>query len=152
MIRIRDESLVKQWVYRNPEDGFVISHFGDVNATRNKAKIYRRANNYPVGADWNAQFERILCENLPVACEDFTPPTAAEQAASLARALYGWAKQGFPTRSNEEVERILAICRDCSEYGGETGPLKIICRLCHCSRRKVYLKSEQCPMKPPKWT
>lgn len=146
MKKVKDNSSVPRngWTYVDPDDGQVIKspYF---NVLMGRAKDYRRANNFPVGAQFNEQFEQILCEHNPDACIDFVPPTEMDRASNFVKALAKWAKAGFPVRSKEESEAVLAICRDCNFYDGENGILKVVCKLCRCSRKKVAFRTEKCP-------
>lgn len=132
--------------YKNAEDGFVLEH-PNVGELENRAIKYRRTNDYPVGVNWSEDFEANVCENTPPpTCIEAGPPNLAIRAANLAIALGRWASQGFPTRTTEEVEGIMLICKACEHYGGERGLLKIACRKCGCSRKKQSLRSEHCPI------
>lgn len=154
MKKVRDNSAVPpggSFNYRDPETGFELrSHAFHV--LRSKAKSYRQLNNLPIGLGWDDQFEEIVCEHTPRACMDFEPPTLAQKAQSLSRAFVQWAKAGFKVRSEEEAQRILTICRSCDQYGGESGLLKVVCKLCGCSRKKIYMAGQTCPKNPPLWS
>lgn len=146
MLKIRDTSAVKQWTWVDPETGHIISHFGDYNGVSNAVKIFLRANDRPIGSNWNEQLTAILCQHLPNACVSDQPPSLVEQAASVSRALFRWARQGFPTRSTEEVTAVTEICQACEHYGGETGIFKVICKKCGCHRKKTAIATEHCPI------
>lgn len=146
MLKIRDTSSVpsRPWRYTCPEDN---QSFSDVYFLKllNKAKAYRRANNFPVGSAFNEEFEANLCANTPDLCFDFVPPSMIAKAGKLAVALSRWAKSGFKVRSEAECEAILQQCRQCNHYAGENGVLRVACRLCGCSRKKVAMRTEVCP-------
>lgn len=146
MKKIRDTAALppKPWIFKNPEDGQILRNVY-YSQLMNAAKAYRRANNFPIGSEWVAQFEANLCENRPEFCFEFVPPSLIAKAGSLAVALGRWAKSGFKVRSAEECEAILNQCRACNHYAGETGILKVACRLCGCSRKKVAMRTESCP-------
>lgn len=146
MLKIRDSSSLnpKPWKFVNWEDGQVLSHTY-YSQLLNQVKAYRRANHYPIGSNFQEQFEANLCENRPEFCFEFTPPSLLTKAATFTVALGRWAKSGFKVRSEEECEAILNICRQCNHYGGETGVLRVACRLCGCSRKKVAMRTEACP-------
>lgn len=147
MKKVRDTNLVPKggWKWVNPEDGAtLISPY--FNVLKGRAKDFRRANNYPIGLKFDDEFEAILCANNPEACIDFEEPSLLTRAQSLAKAVTRWAGSGFKTRTVEEAEAALNICRECNFYDGESGLLKIVCKKCKCSRKKVYMKSESCPI------
>ena len=152
MKRLRDNALVYYSYTYEHEDGFKQSHHY-LHLLLPAVKEYRRANNLPIGTNFNDEFEENLCRHNPRedVCIDFTPPTLAEKASQLASALVRWARTGFKVRDEATVESIRAICRECEFYGGERGLLKIFCKKCGCSGKKQYLISEHCPLYPPKW-
>ena len=65
-------------------------------------------------------------------------------------AVWEWAKAGFPRRTDEEVDRFLAICREpCDRYDEEKGR----CKTCGCNVNrkrvalvnKIRMATEHCP-------
>lgn len=148
MKRIRDTSSPppgRAWTYIDPETGYRIQH-AVYKVVLNEAKKYRQANNLPIGLLFNEQFDQILCENAPLACLEYEPPSMGQKAVAVGKAFARWAAAGFKTRAPEETERILAICQSCPEYGGETGFLKVICKRCGCSKQKIAFSTEHCPL------
>lgn len=154
MKKIRDEAAPPpggEYIYVNIEDGVEIRH-SQVEVCQRRAKEYRLLNNYPIGSNWQQDFIDNVCSHgRPFTCIDSEPPSVTTRLAAFATAIARWAKQGLPTRTPEEVDGILSTCRACTEYGGETGVLKIICGKCGCSRVKVAMSTEHCPLNPPKW-
>ena len=152
MNKIRDKSAVppKPWKYIDPDDS---QFFQSVYYKQlyEMAKTYRRANNYPIGTNFQEQFDAILCQHSAELCFDYIEPSLASKVGKLAVALSNWAKSGFRVRSAEEADAILNICRACPHYAGETGILRVACRVCGCSRKKAYLATEHCPDTPPRW-
>ena len=69
-------------------------------------------------------------------------------------AVARWTAAGFPTRSDEEVERIYALCAECP-WKHEDG----YCRRCgcwlnksqHAMANKIRMATEHCPLPTPKW-
>lgn len=114
---------------------------------------YRKANNYPVGLQFNEEFEHNICENTgrPDLCYEYVEPSLLQKASAFSRAVVQWAKSGFPVRSEEEVEKVKELCRACPEYAGERGYFKIFCKKCGCSSKKQWLATEHCPLPTPKW-
>jgi hypothetical protein len=153
MKKIRDTSSPppgRAWTYTDPDSGYVLTH-AVYKVLFNEAKKYRQLNHFPVGLLFQEQFDQILCAHAPGACFEFTPPSLMDKAASLAKAMSNWAKAGFKLRSQEAASRCLDLCRACDHYGGENGVMRVVCKICGCSKKKVAFASEHCPLKPPKW-
>ena len=76
------------------------------------------------------------------------PPSIIERAKHYAVASARWSAAGCPSRSDEEVEAILAICMTCKNYNGAG------CNLCGCrvNRKraallnKARMATERCPV------
>ena len=73
-----------------------------------------------------------------------------EQMAHFAQSMAKWAKAGFHVVTKEQADERLAICGACElwEENGNAGFGK--CRACGCSRGKMWLAHEQCPI--GKWS
>lgn len=153
--RLKNRTLVPppgMFIYINPEDGWRIESHA-FNVLESKAKEYRRINNYPIGSQWSEDFEDNVCKNHPEGtCFKYEPLTLEQKAKSATLALFNWAKRGFKVRTEEEINQIKAICETCSYYNGQRGLFKVACGKCGCSSKKYYLKSEHCPLSPPRWT
>lgn len=84
-------------------------------------------------------------------------PGKVRQVASYGKSVAKWELAGRPTRSQEEIERALAICKSCPLYRGNDGRPR--CGLCGCSinslrnglKNKIAMATEHCPLDPPKW-
>jgi hypothetical protein len=80
-----------------------------------------------------------------------SPPSLAQVAANFTGALLGWAAAGFPVVSRETLDARVAACRSCPNWTptgwGGWGQ----CRLCGCAKAKLWLATEKCPAKPPRW-
>lgn len=89
-------------------------------------------------------------------CFETGEPGTATQTWHYASAVWKWKAAGSPSRSQPEIDRILAICQDCPEFIDDARPR---CRLCGCSINaapnglvnKIAMATESCPAKPPKW-
>ena len=77
-----------------------------------------------------------------------------QQASSYAIALAKWIAAGRPTRSQEQIDAILAThCGPCEHFKNEA------CNQCGCKvnkhhaawRNKLAMGTEACPLDPPKW-
>lgn len=86
---------------------------------------------------------------------------SAELLGRVAQAFMGWARTGFKSADGATIERRLAACRSCDQYGppptgalyrlaavlGERGQ---VCAKCGCFvDRKVRLPDEACPLRHP---
>lgn len=139
------------WTYVNPENGFVIKH-PYLDECKRLAKEHRIANNFPIGLEFDDQFEDNVCQNAAAGtCADYTPPTLAEKLASVTKALFNAARRGLKTVTEAELLRRRSICQDCGFYGGSTKPLKVTCKKCGCSGLKLHLQTSVCPLTPPRW-
>lgn len=78
-------------------------------------------------------------------------PGIARKAYTATAAYIAWAASGFPKRTKEEVEQILAICAGCEFVGKGCGG-KPKCTKCGCGlRTKAGMATEHCPLEEPKW-
>jgi hypothetical protein len=85
-------------------------------------------------------------------------PSLARQAWSYAVAVSRWTAAGRPTRTDEEVAAILAICQGCPNFepGGDTPGRCLLCG-CGCSAQasaltnKLRMETEHCPDEPARW-
>lgn len=153
--KVRDNSSVPpggMWVYVHPETGIIIQH-PYFNVCKGRVKAFLRANNYPVGSNFDEDFEENICSHAAAGvCDDFVPPTLMEKMGTLAQALYRAAISGRAKIVDaEEVQRRRSICEACNYYGGSRSLLKIACQRCGCSGLALYLEVKHCPLSPPKW-
>jgi hypothetical protein len=73
------------------------------------------------------------------------PPGVLQKAANLAKAIVTHAVAGFPERSDEDTEAVLAICRTC-EFN-PTGAEHPSCSKCGCNMNiKARWKDQKCPV------
>jgi len=95
----------------------------------------------------------------------FLPPEAevgsAELLGRVAQAFMGWARTGFKSADAATIERRLAACRSCDQYGpppagalyrlaAVLGERSMVCAKCGCfADRKVRLPHEACPLRHP---
>lgn len=140
------------YVYIDPDSKQVFKH-PHFNQLEIFAKKHRRANDFPIGANWSEQFEENVCRNSPAAdCGESEPlPPLVVRASKLAKALTKWAVEGFKVTSEEEYNQRIAICEQCEYFTGSKNILSVSCRKCGCSGLKPWLKSggKSCPLN--KW-
>lgn len=149
MNRIRNETLVPQggsFIYLDPNSGKEFRHH-TIPHLRLLVHNHRKANGYEMPVNWGETFIENVCAHTPGSvCENDTPLTIAQKAMNLVAAIADAARDGFKTRTAEEVEAIKAICRPCEYYAGEKGLLAVACRKCGCSKLKFHIASSHCPI------
>lgn len=134
------------FVYKCPEDEFVI-RAPFFNVLKSLVVKYRNLNSYPVGLQFDDEFEDNICQNAaPQVCADFIPPTLGEKAYTLATSLANYARSGFATVTPEEFERRKTICSECNYFGGTHSVVKVVCKRCGCSGLKIHIKTSVCPL------
>lgn len=153
MKKVRDSAsgaIGGLWIWKHPETGFVVRH-SNFKGCRDQVKIFLRANNFPIGSNFEQEFEENLCANgAPNLCEEFVPPTILEKMSSIGQALYRAAKQWrAPIVTAEVLQERRSICESCNFFGGSTNLLKVACQKCGCAGIKLGLVSEHCPIS--KW-
>lgn len=69
------------------------------------------------------------------------------------RSLLNWKEKGCPMVSREERKRRLSICQGCPYWNEKGNFLFGECTApgCGCTRIKMALATERCPLTPPKW-
>lgn len=79
------------------------------------------------------------------------PPTIKQMTKNFAKATAKWAKSGFKTVTKSEFNERLATCRSCTFWDEKArlGMGKCNHKECGCSKGKLWLKTEKCPIK--KW-
>jgi len=135
-----------EWHWVCPEDSYKISHIHR-DECRKQARAYCIRNNYPIGSNWEVQFDDNICRNTyeGVNCIDSEPPTLAQKIVNLARAMTQFASSGFKLAEPEKVNSRKETCEVCYYYAGSSSIMKVGCRKCGCSGIKLYMDSEKCP-------
>lgn len=134
------------FVYIDKDSGHRIAH-PYYTELKKRAKSHRAANEYPIGSNWNDEFDTNVAENTPTAHSvEYKPPTIVERMSSAGKALYKAALSGFKVVTDEVFMQRKAECESCAFYGGETGVLRIACKKCGCSGIKLHWPSERCPI------
>jgi len=161
MRKIRDNSKGPPpdglWRWRCPETGLVITNLNFIGLEK-AVKKYLKANNYPIGANFEQDLEQNVCANMADSvCEDWEPPSVLEKMSTLARALYQAAKTVHsPLVTPEELQDRRDWCTGnaerprCNFFAGSTNLLRVACGKCGCSGLKLALRSSVCPAN--KWS
>lgn len=137
------------FIYLDPDSGYRIAH-PYYFELKKQAKSHRAANEYPIGSNWNDDFDTNVAENtLTARSVEYKPPTMLEKMSAVSRALYKFAVGGFKVVSEELWLKRKSICEQCGFYNGESGVLGVACKACGCSRVKNWLTSSACPER--KW-
>ena len=139
------------WFVRMPEDDHLLKantykHLVDA------AKEYRRAKNYPIGQQFEADLQSWMCLDLdekwcePVERYRSETATPLQKATRLARALARWAKEGFPVVSDEVREERMSACNACPLYklDGNAGMGQCTAPGCGCTKLKLWLETSAC--------
>ena len=81
-------------------------------------------------------------------------PTLPQLAANFAQATHRWAKAGFPRVKKRIYHARLATCRACPHWAEDARLGLGSCRHkgCGCTRLKLWLATERCPLTPPRWS
>lgn len=112
---------------------------------------YYRANNMSVkGLD--EAIDDQICSRAPLGfCVDGAREymSPVQKAAHFAGALANWVALGFKLASKELYEERKATCDACPYWRGESMFGFGSCSVCGCSRLKLFLPSEKCPLN--KW-
>lgn len=77
-------------------------------------------------------------------------PGPVKRAARYSKAVSKWIAAGRPTRSQDEIDQLLAICQGCEHFNVEASA----CRRCGCNinsqasglKNKLAMATEQCPL------
>jgi hypothetical protein len=109
---------------------------------------------------WDESLKCIHCgyqarkSNTRRMCGVNPSPTTIEKVSRYAAAIAKWIAAGRPTRSQEQIDAILAThCGPCEHFKNEA------CNQCGCKvnkhhaawRNKLAMATEACPLDPPKW-
>lgn len=71
--------------------------------------------------------------------------SVAAKAKRLWRELRRWRRAGYPLASRAEQQRRLRLCEACAHYAPQGNFGLGQCRLCGCTRAKLWLASARCP-------
>jgi len=76
-------------------------------------------------------------------------PTAIDMVTNFAKAMSKWAKAGFATVDEPRFNERMKTCRACDRWDGTANAGLGKCRACGCTRLKLWLETETCPL--DKW-
>lgn len=77
-------------------------------------------------------------------------PSLLRRLYNFGRAMFQFARSGAELVSTKEAQHRLTQCLPCEWYDQERD--RCTSQECGCRiSQKVWLKSERCPLKPPKW-
>lgn len=120
--------------YKDPDSGMELKSPYYTTA-KSMAVKHRRANNYPIGINWDNDFDENICRNTPhLPCIDLNPNTInLDQTLTLAdivRGTYAIARfklAGSPLVPHKEAEDRAAICSQCPHNIPFVKPCRGIC-------------------------
>lgn len=139
------------WIYIQPESGLAFKH-PDLNRVKEMVKAHRKANNYPIGINFNQEIEDWICTSRPELCSENTPLaelTFFQRVSKFAAASINWAASGFRVTTAEQYHQRLSICQACEYFNGESVLGLGSCQKCGCSGLKLFSAVEHCPIN--KW-
>ena len=117
--------------YTQPESGMTLMA-NSFDALISKVSAHRRANNYPIGAEFEQQLMDHLCEKSPSACNDVPARQVIDRrrltiwdALKFTGIMVADLLQGRPRESKEEATRRGSICAQCADNVQPEG-----CRAC----------------------
>lgn len=138
------------YVYVDPDSKLRIALPSFKNLMR-EAKNHRRINNFPIGSNWNNEFEENVCVNTPGdMCYEKTEMSPLTMLGQFAAALMRQAASGFKVVSPEVAMQRRQICEACEHFSGAYSLMKTSCGKCRCTRLKLSWPSEKCPLN--KWS
>jgi len=94
------------------------------------------------------------CKAAEVSRSAGSEPTVSGKAKHYLSAVARWIAAGFPKRSDEEVDRIYAVCQQCEAFHADGYCRKCGCclnRSRHAMANKIRMATEHCPLPEPKW-
>jgi hypothetical protein len=156
MLRVKDTNTVPPgyFRYRDP-DSKTLLKAPYYSTLRKQAREHRLANNLPIGLLWKDEFDAAVCREQPEICYETTAEkdmTAAEKATHFISSMANWVKSGFAVLPQVEYEARRAICRGtdgherCPQWRGENKKKFIACGKCGCTKLKLFLPHEHCPL------
>ena len=150
MLSIIDETTCPPggvFKYTQPESGQEF-RFHSMPGLVDMVRKHRIANGYPT-LDLNQQVIDGVCKNQPEICFDDNKDSEFSKlrlAASLATAMFNWAKGGFATVSKEGLDSRMETCRACPNWIEGRELINSKCAKCGCSGLKLFLSTEKCPI------
>jgi hypothetical protein len=121
-----------------------------------KVEAHRRANNYPLGTNWEAQVENWYCENNQGTRVCEPDRTGWDQPlvliARFAKAMVEWGASGLKTVTAEQSLERWNVCRGtettprCPNYRGDKGWGLVSCGSCGCTGLHIYPATAKCPL------
>lgn len=103
--------------------------------------------------------EGVCCVNCPD-YERASEPGLIRLAINYSSAVAAWTVAGMPTRTQEQVNTLFAICNSCpflsrppkgAAHCGKCG-CPVNTRIDDPTKNKLAMATESCPLSPPKWT
>lgn len=82
-------------------------------------------------------------------------PGTIAKGVRYSKAMLRWIKAGKPTRTEEQINELLVICKSCDFFNSEANA----CSKCGCNinsqvsglKNKLAMATERCPDNPPRW-
>lgn len=91
--------------------------------------------------------EELLAKVAPP--PELPEPTFTELAENFSKATAAWTASGFKIVGEQEYQSRGAICEQCPKWDGAARFGLGKCRLCGCTKMKLWLATSKCPLE--KW-
>jgi len=93
----------------------------------------------------------VEAKDLPAILSQDRSPSWTDMIRSAAEEMTKWTAAGFPLCSPSQLQARAEVCTSCTHWdsamwGGAGG-----CKICRCTKLKLYMATTTCPDKPPKW-
>ncbi len=82
---------------------------------------------------------------------DIITPTPMELIKGFTKSIITWSEDGFKVVPEEILKKRKEICMSCARWNSKAYGGIGNCRICGCTKLKLYLPSERCKDNPPKW-
>lgn len=157
--RVKDRQIVREkgYHYTQAETGVTLTA-SQLGRLHNTVRKHRIANNLPIGVDLMGEIEDQICQHNPHLCEASTEEDKVSlfnMAMNFTTSVTRWMASGLPVVSEADYEQRKATCLKCEHFKGWKEAGIGICRKCGCPNGRLSLKlwmaTEKCPLKEPKW-
>lgn len=121
-----------EWRYRDPNSNQWI-HGNSWDMLIDRIRAHRKANDFPIGLDFEKEIENQLCINHPDECEAFDKRVPRNRRLGVGDILRGTQvmiqhrKAGSPLVDKAEADRRAAICVACKYNVDFTRPCSGLC-------------------------
>lgn len=156
-LEIKDRAMVPpggwDYVQEVTVNGVIVNHklvSNNLAQLEKKVRTFRKANGIPESKELRHEIIENLCDRRPELCRDTKEERPVGRIASFARAMLGWANQGFKTVPEPDLHQRQEICLACEYWKGWRTAGIGICGKCGCPAGRVtlklYIPDQECPI------